>query len=170
MPVIAVDLGYSAQGKTCGIAWSGCESVQELAFGECISRTIELIDQLKRPVLILEAVLSTYHQKNGNPDIRGQFEKGRGWYYGPGVTTFAAALEFLSQLDDRLSETVSLPIFEGLLSFKKTRTTHADDAKYMLEHFLTARHVLPLQGSKPILSCLDGPPKIVLYSSATGQD
>ena len=164
--IIAIDLGYSAKAKSCGMAWTGGKSPEEMTFGDCIERTVALIDQLGTPVLVLEAVLSRYHQANGNPEIRGAYEKGRGWYHGPGVTTLAAAMEFLEQVDARLPKGISLPLYEGLLSFKKTRTTHADDAQYMLEHFLTVPLADVPPSSRPLLPCMDGPPKIKLYSSA----
>ncbi|MDB2682043.1 hypothetical protein N9Z14_05550 [Opitutales bacterium] len=102
LPIIAIDLGYSANSRSCGFAHSGTKETQTLRFGECISSTVELLKQQGRHQLILEAVLSTYHRFDGNPDIRGDFEKGRGWYYGPGVATLAAALRFLHVLDQQL--------------------------------------------------------------------
>jgi hypothetical protein len=83
---------------------------------------------LSPSVLILEAVLSTYHRPNGNPDIRGQFEKGRGWYYGPGVTTLAAAMRFIGQLTRRVKADHDLLLAEAFLSFKKVKSRHLDDA------------------------------------------
>ena len=98
LPVIAIDLGYSAKQKSTGMAHSHSEQVEALSFGQCIEAVAHLLETHGRHTLILEAVLSTYHGSDGNPDIRGQFEKGRGWYYGPGVTTFAAALRFLAEI------------------------------------------------------------------------
>lgn len=165
-PILAIDLGYSAKAKSCGMAWSGADSPIEVTFGDCIQKSVELINQLGDPVLVLEAVLSRYHSPDGNPALRGSFEKGRGWYHGPGVTTLAAALEFLEQVDSRLPNDVRLPLFEGLLSFKKTKTAHSSDAQYMIEQFLTVTTVTPPSGSRPLLACMDGAPQIKLYSSA----
>lgn len=42
-----------------------------------------MVEKFGKLVLVLEAVLSIYYDEHGNPDIRGDFEKGRGWYWGP---------------------------------------------------------------------------------------
>ena len=118
LPIIAIDMGYSANARSCGFTHSGTKETQTLRFGECISSTIELLKQQGHHQLILEAVLSTYHRSDGNPDIRGDFEKGRGWYYGPGVATLAAALRFLHVLDQQLPNAMqAIPLVEGFLSF-----------------------------------------------------
>ena len=76
MPLLGIDLGYSAKTKSCGLARSGSQDLHALGFGECIDYTAFLIGEHGPHVLILEAVLSTYHRSDGNPDIRGDFEKG----------------------------------------------------------------------------------------------
>ena len=102
-PIIAIDIGYSAKTASCALTYSGSRETQTIQFGECIEATSHLIEKKGKHTIILEAVLSTYHRPDGNPDIRGDFEKGRGWYYGPGVSTFAAAIRFLQVLDQKLS-------------------------------------------------------------------
>ena len=165
LPLLGVDLGYSAKTKSCGVACSENENTHALCFGECIDHVVQLIGDCGPHVVILEAVLSTYHNPNGNPEIRGEFEKGRGWYHGPGVTTFAAALRFLDQLDQRLPKDIKLPLVEGFLSYKPTRTTHEDDARRLIDEFAVAERFLPREGSEPICPRVNGVPGIRRYNA-----
>ena len=124
-----------------------------------------LIEEKGNHTIILEAVLSTYHRPNGNPDIRGDFEKGRGWYYGPGVSTFAAAIRFLQVLDQTLPEgNRPIPLVEGFISYKKIRSQHSDDAWRLLKEFFTAERFKARTGSLPIISEIEGIPSIVRYN------
>jgi hypothetical protein len=165
LPIIGIDIGYSAQTASCALTDSGSRSTQTMQFGECIETTRHLIEKNGRHTIILEAVLSTYHRPGGNPDIRGDFEKGRGWYHGPGVATFAAAIRFLQVLDQKLPKEIRpIPIVEGFLSYKKTRTQHADDAQRLLKEFFTAERFKARSGSEPIISEIDGIPSIVRYN------
>jgi hypothetical protein len=165
LPMIAVDLGYSAQQKSCGLASTHGPTAASLGFGECISEVVELMRAHGRHTLILEAVLSTYHRPDGNPEIRGSFEKGRGWYHGPGVTTFAAALRFLSELDRRLPKSLHpIPLVEGFLSYKPARTTHEDDARRILLEFEQAERFQAAEGSEPIAPFIAGLPEIRRYN------
>lgn len=165
LPIIAIDLGYSTRNASCALTYTGSTDTQTLQFGECIESTRQLIEQGGRHTLILEAVLSTYHRPDGNPDIRGDFEKGRGWYYGPGVSTFAAAIRFLKVLDQNLPEDLRpITLVEGFLSYKKTRTQHADDAQRLLDEFRTAERFEAKHGSEPILPEIEGTPRIVRYN------
>ena len=89
LPIMAIDIGYSAQTASCALTCSYTRETQTIQFGECIETTRHLIEEKGKHTIVLEAVLSTYHRPDGNPDIRGDFEKGRGWYYGPGVSTLS---------------------------------------------------------------------------------
>ena len=165
LPLLAVDLGYSARSKSCGVAWAGGAVVQSLEFGECIERVAQQLSRVGRHTLILEAVLSTYHTSQGNPAIRGEFEKGRGWYHGPGVTTFAAALRFVRELNRALpSDLRPIPLVEGFLSYKPVRTAHSEDALRLLVEFDQAECFEALSGSEPICDLLDGVPQIRRYN------
>jgi len=165
LPIIAIDIGYSARARSCGFTYTGASSTETLFFGQCIEATQELIKKAGAHTLILEAVLSTYHRPDGNPDIRGEFEKGRGWYYGPGVSTFAAAIRFLEMLDQELPQNIRpLPLVEGFLSYKKSRTEHCDDAQRLLDEFETTERFEAAAGSEPILASIDGIPKILRYN------
>ena len=165
MPLLGIDLGYSAKAKSCGVARSGSKELHALSFGECIDYTAFLIREHSAHVLILEAVLSTYHRSDGNPDIRGDFEKGRGWYHGPGVATYAAALRFLEQLDQQLPQAFKLPVVEGFLSYKPTPTRHTEDARRLVDEFALAERFRPRSGSKPISSSIDGVPQIRRFNA-----
>ena len=165
LPLLAVDLGYSARSRSCGVAWSGGAIVQSLEYGECIESVAQQISSVGRHTLILEAVLSTYHGIQGNPTIRGEFEKGRGWYHGPGVTTFAAALRFVCELNRILPNNLRpIPLVEGFLSYKPVRTAHSEDALRLLVEFNHAECFEALSGSEPICDLLDGVPQIRRYN------
>lgn len=166
LPILAIDLGYSAKMPSCGFTHTGASSLQSLHFGEAVRQACELIQQAGPHLIILEAVLSTYHNADGNPDIRGEFEKGRGWYYGPGVSTFAGALRFLTVLDAQLPRKIApLPLVEGFLSFKKTRSQHSEDARRLLSEFQTAERFDARPGSEAISPQIKGVPGIVRYNA-----
>lgn len=169
LPLLGIDLGYSAKAKSCGVACSTNGIVRALCFGECIDYVARLICDSGSHVLILEAVLSTCHNDEGNPVIRGDFEKGRGWYHGPGVTTFAAALRFLEQLDRRLPPAMRLPLVEGFLSYKPAQTTHEEDARRLVDEFSVAERFLPREGSQPICNQIKGIPEIRRYNQPGGR-
>ena len=166
LPIVAIDIGYSSQIASCALTYSDARKTQIIQFGECIETTCHLIEEKGKHTIILEAVLSTYHRPDGNPDIRGDFEKGRGWYYGPGVSTFAAAIRFLQVLDQKLPEGIRpIPMVEGFLSYKKIHTQHADDAQRLLKEFYTAERFKARSGSEPIISEIEGMPSIVRYNN-----
>jgi hypothetical protein len=78
-PLIVVALGYSAHAKSCGLYWTKAQSAEKHQFGNAVRRTAQLVSEREKPILVLEGVLSTYHAPTGNPDVRGDFERGRGW-------------------------------------------------------------------------------------------
>ena len=132
-PLVAIDLGYSHNVASCGIMHAGIKGPATLQFGATIKEVIRLVEQFDSLVLILEAVLSTYHDEYGNPDIRGDFEKGRGWYYGAGVATYAAAIRFLRILHQKCSTNATVYLAEAFLSFKERRSRHSEDARIIFE-------------------------------------
>ncbi len=109
---------------------------------------------------------STFHDKCGNPQIRGQFEKGRGWYHGPGVATYAAAIRFLQELILLISNGET-PVYlaEAFLSFKKNRTPHGDDAKIIHDLFWDTQPEYLQEGIEPISDSIDGVPSIKVFKS-----
>lgn len=168
LPVIAIDLGYSNRLPSCGFVSSSEKGAKELTFGDCVNETARLIEQQGPHTLIIEAVLSTYHNADGNPEVRGDWEKGRGWYHGPGATTFAAALQFLRQLDLFLPRSIKgIPLIEGFLSYKTTRTKHSDDATRMLTECDSAERFQPVTGTEPIGHLIDGVPEVRKFHPPT---
>jgi hypothetical protein len=170
MGLIAIDLGYSSVAKSCGIAASGETDASEHCFGECIELVTQHLIENGPSTLILEAVLSTYHNREGNPAIRGNFEKGRGWYHGPGVSTYAAAIRFLGELDRKLPSRIRpIPLIEGFLSYKPSRTSHRSDAQRMLTEFTSAKRFTPCLGSEAITDQIEGVPEILRFNPRPGE-
>jgi len=157
--LVVVDLGYSAQRRSCGIFWTGAAQPLELAFGDAVRHTAHVIERLEKPLLVLEAVLSTYHTPSGNPDIRGEFERGKGWYYGAGVLSFAGALRFLQVLAECLGKRC-VYLAEAFLSNKDTPTAHAEDAVLIHQRFWQVRPVELRLGVVPASSAVTGVPSV----------
>jgi hypothetical protein len=128
LAVVAVDLGYSSSRSSCGVATSGGAEPKHYTFGDAVTAVATLCNERLAPVLVLEAPLSTSHCDRGNPRIRGGFEKGRGWYWGPGAVTLIAAMQFLKELESRLDVRVPLLLAEAFLSNKARRSLDTDDA------------------------------------------
>ena len=162
-PHIALDLGYSHYAASCGIMYSGITEPTTLQFGATIEEVTRLVEQIGPCVLILEAVLSTYHNECGNPDIRGVFEKGRGWYHGPGVATYAAAVRFLRMLRKNCSSNATVYIAEAFLSFKKKRSRHSDDALVIFNSFWDTPSESLKDGTEPILDFILGVPSVKVF-------
>ena len=162
-PHIAVDLGYSHDAASCGIMHSVIKEPATLQFGTAIKEVARLVEQIGPCVLILEAVLSTYHDEWGNPDIRGVFEKGRGWYYGPGVATYAAAIRFLRMLRENCSSNATVYLSEAFLSFKRKRSSHSDDAQIIFNSFWDTPSETLKDGTEPILDFISGIPSVKVF-------
>lgn len=161
--LIAIDLGYSRDLKSCAIVTSDQNVHEELTFGKALERTAELLNDSIPSILILEAVLSTYHRPDGNPDIRGVFEKGRGWYYGPGVTTLAAAMRFLRQLDTLVNADSDVLLAEAFLSNKKAKTRHLGDAQTICQNFWSVKPKRLHDDCQPILDIVSGIPSVRVF-------
>jgi hypothetical protein len=121
------------------------------------------VSELTKPLLILEAVLSTYHAPSGNPDIRGDFERGRGWYWGAGVLTFAGALRFLHALNQELKGR-ELLLAEAFLSNKDAPTGHSDDAVLIHEGFRATQAALLKSGVEPASPLVGGVPSVRVFA------
>ncbi len=160
---VAIDLGYSHDAASCGIMHADIKEPATLQFGATIKEVARLVEQIGTCVLILEAVLSTYHDEHGNPDIRGDFEKGRGWYYGPGVLTYAAANRFLRILRQNCSSNASVYLAEAFLSFKKKYSRHSDDAMIIFDSFWDTQSEILKDGTEPILDFIEGIPSVKIF-------
>lgn len=160
----ALDLGYSRDKATCGIMHGGINEPIELTFGNAINAVKNWIERNGSCILIVEAVLSTFHSIEGNPDIRGNFEKGRGWYYGPGVVTFASAMRFLTVLKNVVSIDATVTLAEAFLSFKEGRSSHSKDAMIIYDEFWETKPEEVKLGSEPILEFISGVPSIRVFT------
>lgn len=164
LPIIAVDIGYSAKAASCGVAWTGHETPLRLQFGKAIARVAELCVTFERPVLVVEAALSTFHRKNGNPDIRGQFEVGRGWYWGPGAVSVIAAARLLRELASLLPKSKRILLGEAFLSNKSDRTKHEADAAQIVQDFWRCRSEPMEDGAEPLSDLISGVPSVRVFS------
>jgi hypothetical protein len=162
-PLVAIDLGYSHMRASCGIMHTDIKKPKTQKFGDTITEVIELVERLGTLVLILEAVLSTYHDEHGNPDIRGNFEKGRGWYHGAGVATYAAAIRFLGMLRQKCTSNETVYLAEAFLSFKKTRSRDSDDALIIFDSFWDTPSEKLKDGTEQILDFIEGIPSVRVF-------
>jgi hypothetical protein len=120
---------------------------------------------LEEPVLVIEAPLSTFHCKNGNPDLRGEFEKGRGWYWGPGAVALIAAMRFLRMLSEKLPVDRSVLLAEAFLSNKPSKTKHIDDASMIVNKFWLAKSERLRKGVEPAIDLVSGVPCIRVFAA-----
>lgn len=162
-PHIAIDMGYSHDAASCGIMHSGIKEPATLQFGATIKEVARLVEQIGPCVLILEAVLSTYHDERGNPDIRGAFEKRRGWYHGAGVATYAAAIRFLRMLRKNCSSNAAVYLAEAFLSFKRKHSRHSDDARIIFNSFWDTPSESLKDGTEAILDFILGIPSVKVF-------
>jgi len=169
LPLVVVDLGYSAKAKSCGLAWTGGKSPIQVRFGEAIALAAEQLGTLREPVLVLEAVLSTFHNRVGNPEIRGDFEKGRGWYWGPGAVSLVSACRFLQQLAAKLTGSKRVLLAEAFLSNKPRRTGHSEDAATILDDFWSRESEALRHGVEPVLDLIEGVPPVRVFKAPSGQ-
>lgn len=160
-PLIAIDLGYSNNQRTCGIVHTYNKEPRSLKFGDTINEVVSLVEQYGPLILILEAVLSTYHNEYGNPEIRGDFEKGRGWYHGAGVLTYAAAIRFLRMLRQNCNSNSVVYLAEAFLSFE--HGSHPADALIIFNHFWETQPERLKDGTEPILDFIDGIPSVRVF-------
>ncbi len=164
--LIVVDIGYSAKKKSCGLLWTSADKPVDMAFGEAIDKTVELLNSGSKYVLVLEAVLSTFHSPNGNPCIRGNFEQGRGWYYGPGVLSFVAAMRFLHEVAKGIN-LASVPLAEAFLSNKVSPTSHGSDARVIYEKFWHQAEVHLNRGVESGSAIIQGVPTVRDFSESS---
>lgn len=164
LPIVAVDIGYSSSARSCGVAWSGQGYASNFKFGDAFRKVADLCNELERPVLVLEAVLSTFHRPDGNPDLRGEFEKGRGWYWGPGAVSAIAASRFLKMLAELLPERRTILLAEAFLSNKPNRTRHADDAAQIVTEFWDCKPEEIEKEAEPISPLITGIPSVRVFS------
>lgn len=167
--LVVVDLGYSAHNSSCGVYWTGAAEPEEVQFGDSITTTAERIAQLKDPVLVLEAALSTYHAPSGNPDIRGAFEQGRGWYWGVGVLSFAAGLRFLQVLNQKKEvRGRDIAVAEAFLPHRNRRTGHAKDAVFIHNYFWDRHPVAMKENVRAASHLIQRAPSVRDFNTVVG--
>ena len=172
-PVIAVDMGYSKSNKSCGIAPCKDKDDPNYKFGQAIDETVELLKDSESAdtVLVLEAPLSTYHDNDsGNPDRRGEFENGRGWYYGAGSITALAARRFLLKVAERLPENREVALAEAFLSNKEEKTEHYEDSEKICSEFWDIKPETLPADAEPLLPIIDGIPAVKVFEPEGSPD
>lgn len=165
LPIVAVDIGYSSNARSCGIAWTGHKQPICLHFGKAIEKVAELCEKFEQPLLVIEAALSTFHRENGNPDIRGEFEKGRGWYWGPGAVSMIAASRFLLKLAELLPSNSRVLLGEAFLSNKPERTKHQADAAQIVAEFWQCPPQPLERGAEPLTHLISGVPSVRVFGT-----
>ena len=165
-PLVVVDIGYSHRKGSCGLAWTEQHTPAQVRFGQAIEGVAKQITVFKKCVLVLEAPLSTFHNQLGNPEIRGEFEKGRGWYWGPGAVALLAAGRFLEQLASKLGRSQRVFLAEAFLSNKSQRTMHVADAVSILDRFWDTKPEAMKSGVEPILDVIKGVPQVRVFDSS----
>lgn len=155
---IVVDLGYSSSNNSCGIA---CENHEPFpaTFGETVTFVKERVEEFENPLLILEAPLSTKHGEDGNPQLREEFEEGRGWWYGAGAVTLLSAKRILNQLH---KEGEVIHLAEAFLSHKEEPTSDKKDAEIIRTGFADASTELD-EGWEVIHPSVDGVPPVYVF-------
>jgi hypothetical protein len=137
LPVLAIDLGFAFQSKSCGLS----SHPKPLTFTEALRKTVEWVGDnsvSKEMVLILEAPLSSALSK-GNPIPRGEFEthhndghlNRRHWHHNAGGAMSLAALYFLRKLSKDCAQIdASIFLVEGFVSrYETPKPTHSQVAK-----------------------------------------
>lgn len=166
--VIAVDLGFAGNNKSCGLAWqrSPDENCQKESadFAYCIKRTARFLSENTDPILIVEAPLSGLFDCNGNPEGRQPFEKEsartRYWYVGPGAAVGLGAIFFFSRLSELLDSEPSakISVIEGFISFKASPTKDSEDALALLNAFRNPHgatlHEVAASANERSINCL----------------
>jgi hypothetical protein len=145
LPVMALDVGFSATARSSGVAWIAVEKrgSEEMTHQAAITHLISWLKEHRESVLIIEAPLSTAY-RDGNPARRGEFEaarvdgrtRTRDWYSGPGAAVTLAALNILRKLQIEGSlATSTVHLLEGFVSFGDTRS-HQQVAESLRDAFL----------------------------------
>lgn len=128
---VFVDMGFSKNSKSCGIAIGECEPYV-VRYGDLGPRIACELSKGSPPLnLLIEAPLSVAFNNRGNPTGR-KIEKRRRytryWYVGAGAATLLATTHLLRRLHE-MHPAREIRLFEGFASFKSKRATfsHAVD-------------------------------------------
>lgn len=158
LPVLAIDLGFSATKETCGVAaWPTDTNFQaSMNYSRFMESTCKWISKNdSEVVLILEAPLSGAFDPEGNPIPRGDFERfhsetnrssPRHWNIMAGASMALAAIHFCHALSFRIKQDVVIRLVEGFASRytdnQHYKPSHIDVAKELLNRWRSGQDVL----------------------------
>lgn len=143
VPTMAVDLGFGAS-NSCGLAWQNTDGEtqpKQMNFGQCVEAVTAFLSGYVDSALIIEAPLSGLFDPKGNPKGRLPFEKviinsrtkTRYWYVQGGAVVGLSAMFLLSRVSKSVtSESNTVNLVEGFVSFKTRRSEHMEDALALL--------------------------------------
>ncbi|WP_397385641.1 hypothetical protein [Prosthecobacter sp.] len=158
LPVLAIDLGFSATKETCGAAaWPTDQDFQApLNYSRFLESTCRWISKNDPAVvLILEAPLSGAFDPDGNPIPRGDFERfhsetnrssPRHWNIMAGASMALAAIHFCHALGLRIKQEITIHVVEGFASRytdeQHNKPSHMDVAKELLSRWRDGQELL----------------------------
>ena len=129
---VFVDIGFSKNSKSCGIAIGDSEP-RSILYGDLGREMVCELNKGCSPLnLLIEAPLSVAFNANGSPTGRKIEKRGREtryWYVGAGAATLLAAMHLLRRLHDSMDPEREVRLFEGFASFKSkgAHSSHAAD-------------------------------------------
>jgi hypothetical protein len=126
---IFLDVGFSSTARSCGLLVGDGEP-RCITFAEAHAEIKKAIARLIAPNLVIEAPLSASFNSSGNPTGRSielEGTKARYWYTGPGCAVMVASMYLIRDLALE-SETASIRLFEGFVSYKSSKPSgHRED-------------------------------------------
>ena len=134
-----IDLGFAMGERSCGIVQATGQS-DAITFCDAV-KFGEMVKLVKKQVarqnvrLVLEAPLSVTFNKSGNPtgracDVKAGEKKARYWHQQSATPMILSAGYLLREIaNQRIKHEVRL--FEGLVSWKKSKSPHTRDAKVL---------------------------------------
>lgn len=158
LPVLAIDLGFSATKETCGAAaWPTDQIFQApMNYSRFLESTCRWIGKNDPAVvLILEAPLSGAFDPDGNPIPRGDFERfhsetnrssPRHWNIMAGASMALAAIHFCHALSLRIKQEITVHVVEGFASRytddQSNKPGHMDVARALLNRWRDGKKLL----------------------------
>ena len=127
---VFVDIGFSRNRKSCGIAIDDSEPCAVL-YRDLEPLIAHELNKGSSPLnLLIEAPLSVAFNADGNPTGRKIEKRGRDtryWYVGAGAATLLAATHLLHRLHDTPARR-KIRLFEGFASFKSKGSPSSHEA------------------------------------------
>ena len=127
---VFVDIGFSQNSKSCGIAIGDSEP-RAILYGDLGPLIAHELNKGSSPLnLLIEAPLSVAFNANGNPTGRKIEKRGgdtRYWYVGAGAATLLATTHLLRRLYD-MHPAREIRLFEGFASFKSKGSPSSHEA------------------------------------------